>query len=237
MIVEEVRGEYGRCLICDNTDKEFGLTTVTNNFDLCITDPPYNCDYDGKIQGTCNNKDKHWYEDNIKDYPAWILNWFPEIRKISKTQLVWPGNMNIGHWYDYEHPVSWQIHHKPNTQGRTSLFHKENGDMILMYGKFRHQLDYKGRVNTIPLNKNSNKEYTHGCPKDPEIYRDLIVRSKATSCIDPFMGTGTLALICEELGIRWFGYERDPEAIEDIEKSIRWGQEARKNNTIDPSDW
>lgn len=32
--------------------------------------------------------------------------------------------------------------------------------------------------------------------------------------LDPFFGTGTLAVVCHELGIPWIGFEIDPEVVE-----------------------
>jgi DNA modification methylase len=39
--------------------------------------------------------------------------------------------------------------------------------------------------------------------------------------LDPFLGSGTLGVVCDGLGVRWAGIEREPEYADWAEDRIR----------------
>ena len=62
-------------------------------FDLCITDPPYG-DFNGTIERTGGSWSKKYQRDNsIKKWDfAPSENYFKELFRISKNQIIWGGN-------------------------------------------------------------------------------------------------------------------------------------------------
>ena len=53
-----------------------------------------------------------------------------------------------------------------------------------------------------------------------------------SNIIDSFLGSGTTAQVCEELGIPWHGYEISEDYIPDIKKRIKQGIKMHSNKKI-----
>lgn len=81
----------------------------------------------------------------------------------------------------------------------------------------------------IPVLSNGMKERTqHPTQKPEELLRKVILASssKGGVVIDPFLGSGTTAVVAEQLGRKWKGCDLSPEylgwAIERLENVVRW---------------
>ena len=68
----------------------------------------------------------------------------------------------------------------------------------------------------------------HSSSKSVELFFVIILQMKPTSVIDPFLGSGTTAEVCESLGIPWVGFEIMEEYRLDIEKRIARGISKKK---------
>ena len=221
-----LQGNFGQCFFCDNMDENYGLPILPpKSWDLCLTDPPYNLDYDGSIQINKNMDKKIFYNDTVKNYEDFSKKWFKLTMEKVKTLIFTPGNKNIFLWGKIELPIDYAFNYKVNCCSRSSLFRFYRGEPILFYGKFRHQLDYYSNVfeNYIDNGFLDTSKFIHPSPKSLKLWKELIIRTKPTSVIDPFLGSGTTAQVCEHLGIPWLGYEIMEEYAPDIEKRIKKG--------------
>lgn len=74
-----------------------------------------------------------------------------------------------------------------------------------------------------PLNTQDKKEYPHPTIKPINIIRSLIANSSKPGDIilDPFMGSGTTAVACIELGRKYIGHEINQEYFEVARKRIQ----------------
>jgi site-specific DNA-methyltransferase (adenine-specific) len=68
-------------------------------FDLAIVDPPYGIGFDGEVQEMANNNSKKWKSAKGKNYTrkSWDCEtpskeYFTELQRASKNQIVWGGN-------------------------------------------------------------------------------------------------------------------------------------------------
>lgn len=52
----------------------------------------------------------------------------------------------------------------------------------------------------------------------------ILKRQKPYSIIDPFMGSGTIAFCCKQLGIKYLGYEIEQIYKIDIDKRLKQKQ-------------
>jgi len=224
-MIEILKGNYGECRICDNTDPTYGMPSLkAQSWQLCLTDYPYNVNYHGK------GLDGKFYDDamNHAQYLGFCQKTYAEITRISAGQLIFCGNTNLVMWIKHiAEPRDVAIHYKPNTnKSRASGYSFALHDSILIYGKAHLQKSvYKQNVEIQPIKD-------HPCPNNPNLYKDLMRDAKALSVIDPFLGSGTTALVAEEMGIPWLGYEINPSYIADIQSRIQNGIQLRANQQL-----
>ena len=227
--------EWNKCYYTDCLDKNNGLPYLEkliengemDKIDLCLTDPPYNFNYNGSIQKGHDYSKQIFYKDYFENYELFSKKWFNITRKICKKLIFTCGNKNLKLWFDIEEPLEVFIHYKKNCASRTSLCRFARYEPILLYGKFNHLLDFRCNVFDIPLeNGFLNKTFTkHVSPKPFQLYYQIIKRLKnkhnIKTVIDPFLGSGTTAEVCTKLGIKWIGYEINTEYEEDINNRIK----------------
>ena len=224
-----IKGNYGECRFCDNMDEEFGLPSLEEkSWDLCLTDPPYNVNAKGNSQKT--HKNEKWktptkidYDDNIEDFKEFNMNWINNCLRISKGLIFTPGNVNLQFWFQQTNPRDILFHRKPNGAGITSMCFQNRCEIILCYGIFNRK--FLRNIYSIYLRNGFLREDTflHPHPKSLELYRAIIKDAIPQSVIDPFLGSGTTAEVCESLGIPWLGFELMEDYAPDIEKRIQRG--------------
>lgn len=237
MIMRESPGKFGKCQYTDCIEAMRLLPD--QSFDFGLTDPPYNVDFDLSSQSSSTGKrdpasfgDKIFYDDTFESeaaYRDFSLAWFTEMKRVCKRFMFTPGNKNLGMWYGIEKPVGIFIHYKPNGMSKNSLACYARWEPILLYGKFNHQFDFLCDVFEVPV-ENGDKKFVakHGSPKPVQLYFDIIERAKEfldiRSVIDPFLGSGTTAEVCEWLNLRWLGLEVKEDYAVDIDRRIELGQ-------------
>jgi DNA modification methylase len=201
--------KFGEVRYCDCLNKEYGLPSLEDkSFDLLLTDPPFNVEF--KIKGKIN------YKDKFEDYQDFINQILEEIFRISKESEIFCGANN--EWY-YPKP-KWVICWVKQGSVR---YNKTGGfnhyQPILFYGNSKIQVDVK----SLPDCQNhfTDFELNHPSPKPFELIKWLIKNIDPKSVIDPFLGSGTTAQVCESLGIKWLGYEIKEEYSQDIDKRLK----------------
>ena len=224
-----IKGNFGECRFIDNMNSDYGLPSLENkSWDLCLTDPPYNLNFKGKtiskyIWDTSYRKNKIYYSDDSIDYLKWCKLLFNEIQLKSKGQIITCGMKNLYWWIQNQTPnyelKGWV---KPNDV----CF--RNYEPILLYGKISNMNLWGTPVWIINLPK-LEKDLIHPCPKILDFWKQIPIKLKPISVIDPFLGSGTTSEICEHLGIPWLGYEIMEEYAPDIEKRIKRGIQKHKN--------
>lgn len=192
-----------------------------NEFDLCLTDPPYNV---GVNYGTDVN-DNMEYEE----YLQFSKNWFIEAKRISKALAFTPGMSNLKMWLtEIEYPkdiLCWYVKnsrsHNPISGG---FLHWEP---ILLYGNVRIG---KNAFNHNVEKKRYQARDSHYCGKPIKLYKDIInecfwgrgkMDRTVKSVIDPLVGSGTTAVVCKILGIDCVGIDINPEYIKEANDIVK----------------
>ena len=90
---------------------------------------------------------------------------------------------------------------------------------------FCYQVPVKFSISILKYNYGGcNVDYPemiHPCPRAMKVWEWILKTIKPESVIDPFLGSGTTAEVCEKLGIKWLGYEINEIYSQDIEKRLR----------------
>lgn len=170
------------------------LATSAERFDLGFADPPYNYGvaYDG-------------YSDDLPadEYEASTREWYRRLCDISTATIVTPGHGNLPLWFGIRKPSGIGCWYKPGGTGSSHLGWCE-WEPWLYWGP------RLGGADTIKatLNPTFKSDVGHPCPKPVELLKGLLVKTKASSVVDPFMGSGTTLVAAKALGLRAVGIEQ-----------------------------
>jgi site-specific DNA-methyltransferase (adenine-specific) len=171
-------------------------------FDLCLTDPPYNAKnigpqakvYEGQVM-----------QLPLEEYKKFCADWFAEARRVSKNLLFTPGIVNVCFYPQPDWIICW---HKPAAVSFNRMGGYNAWEPIFFYGKMpkgkRLGQDYI-LMNTL----NFGKRWDHPCPKPLELMRLLIDKFSLESdtVFDPFVGSGTTVVAAKELGREYVGID------------------------------
>lgn len=204
--------------------------------DLIIADPPYNL---GKQYG--NNHDTLGFDDYLEFSKSW-LTMAHRVLKPTGTLYVFMGFRFISYIYDIldrdlkMHFNNWICWHYTQGMGRKRGFSPRHDD-ILMFTKtkeFVFNLDairvpqkyYRDRNNMRGANPgdvwafshvhycNENRQ-AHPTQKPEGLIERMVLASSNENdlVLDPFLGSGTTARVCQQLNRRSIGIELNPEYV------------------------
>lgn len=188
-------------VICgDCVDVMKGL--ADKEFALCLTDPPYNvrCGYD-------------LYADDVTkdEYLRFSMNWFEEARRIADAVMFTPGNANLRMWItEIEYPKEIVMLYLPNQSSASFSGGFSHWEPVLCYGKIRlRKTAIKGNV---AYQRDVGDK--HPCPKNVKIWSDVLenMYPQPDSVIDPFLGSGTTAVVSRNAKVdRFIGVDMSEE--------------------------
>ena len=185
-----------------------------NHFELAIVDPPYGINQD-KVQENLSNKkgftkNAGTYKEYHKtewDNEVPNLEYFKELQRVSKNQIVWGGN----------------YFHKLNLEG-VIIWYKGNS------GNFKEGELATTNINTFKLYKYSRADaYINDCDnkihptqKPVKLYEWLLINyaKEGDKILDTHLGSGSIAIACHNLGYDLTACELDKEYYEAAIKRI-----------------
>jgi len=175
-----------------------------NQFDLAIVDPPYGIGMDGKNNWSGS---KHKVKDWDNNAPS--IEYFRELRRISKNQIVWGANHFISRMpFDSK---CWLIWDKKNDG-----FSFADGEMA--WTSFNTAV----RFFRYHRGQQTDKRI-HPTQKPVKLYEWLLMNyaKKGDKILDTHLGSGSIAIACHNLGYDLEGYELDKEYYDNALKRIK----------------
>lgn len=182
-------------------------------FDLAIVDPPYGIGAGGKsfINGTSKTI-KDYYKQNDWDLERPKEEYFYELQRVSKNQMIWGGNYFSDLLPPFRCFVFWDktIHGNSYADGELCW---TSFDSVARY--FREniaQTNSEGRI--------------HPTQKSIKLYKFLLERfaKQGDKILDTHLGSGSIAIACHDYGFELTACELDKEyydkAIERIKNHI-----------------
>jgi|TARA_R110002020_G_scaffold30039_6_gene94642 site-specific DNA-methyltransferase (adenine-specific) len=180
-----------------------------NYFDLAIVDPPYG--YGDKKTDILNFRQK---EQHREWNTAPNDEYFKELFRVSKNQIIWGGNYFSYIW---------------NFGGRCFIYwHKGNpvpnfadGELAwTSFDKNAQQYDYRYYGN-LEGNTSANKKF-HPTQKPISLYEWLLMNyaKEGDKILDTHLGSGSIAIACHNLGYDLTACELDKEYYEAAMKRI-----------------
>ena len=204
--VSELEGKVhvGDCL-------EFMRGLPDGCVDLVLTDPPYNVGFD---YGDA-------VDDERLDYQEWCLRWLRDALRVSQGVVLTPGTVNLQRWLsmgiDCENVMAWFRKNAQSPARANAWMNK--WEPILAYGKTPKRAGWDAWSTPVIFDTG----LPHPCVKTETIWRAVMdsVSNPGDLVLDPFLGSGTTAVVCERLGRRWIGCEINPEYAAMAEKRIQ----------------
>jgi site-specific DNA-methyltransferase (adenine-specific) len=159
-----------------------------NYFDLAIVDPPY-----GILNKTKRGGD---HKFNMDEYSQWDVKpddeYFNELFRVSKNQIIWGGNYFGQLWKRSEYNKGFIIWDKNQPE---SLNNFSMAEMAWS------SLDKPSKIFRYSVRKNRNK--IHPTQKPIELY-DWLLKMYAKpndKILDTHLGSGTIAIACYKAGL------------------------------------
>ena len=173
---------------------DYMKTLPDNAFDLAIVDPPYGIGAGGKTYG--KRKDKHakkkWDESIPSD------EYFSEIMRVSKNQIIWGGN-----YFPLPLTGGWLFWDKE--RGKDTTF----SDGELAWTSFLNTLKkvsirYDGFIG-------ADIDRIHPTQKPVKLYQSLLTKyaQNGESILDTHLGSGSSAIAAHYAGHKFVGIELD----------------------------
>ena len=191
---------------CDNMElmKEF----EDNYFDLAICDPPYGIDAGNMQMGKGLNQ--KWTKDKNWDNEIPTAEYFAELKRVSKKQIVWGGN-----YFDLPKTGGWIYWNK--MRGKDVSF----SDGELAWTNFLttiKQIDcrYDGFIG-------ADANRIHPTQKPVKLYSKVLHKfaEKGMKILDTHLGSGSIAIACHYAGFDLTACEIDTDYYNEAMKRIK----------------
>ena len=194
-----------------------------NHFELAIVDPPYGIGADG-TQGFATKKTKG-FTFNKKEYTK--KNWdnkipkseyFFEVQRVSKNQIIWGANYFIKELPNLKNFIYW---HK---KGKSKDKKFNEGEVAFVSCGRTRMIDiWWNGFGTI----NSGEKRHHPTQKPVKLYEWLLMNyaNEGDKILDTHLGSGSIALACHNLGYDLTACELDTEYYEASLKRLKQHQQ------------
>lgn len=178
-------------------------------FDLAIVDPPYGIgEHGGKIRTGIQSRAKGikptHYTKKDWDHSPPSNEYFEQIFRVSKNQIIWGGNYFINNLFPTSCMIVWD---KKTNDG------SDFADCELAWTSFptavrRFKYDWIGFGY---INNPDGEKKTHPTQKPVALYRWILKRYAKDSdeILDTHLGSGSIAIACYDMGFDLTGYEID----------------------------
>ena len=190
-------------------------------FDLAIVDPPYGLGIDGQKESICKNPKHNRKAHTFKNWDNAIptQEYFDELERVSKNQIVWGANYFVAH---LKHGTKGWVVWDKGQHGLTM------SDCELAYSSFNKPT----RILTFNRGLIAQKGGSiHPTQKPVELYRHLLneYAEKGNKIFDSHLGSGSIAIACDDLGFDLTATEIDSDYFAKANKRI---EVYRKHQTL-----
>ena len=198
-----------------NMDCLEGMKQIPDKyFELAIVDPPYGIGAGSKKfinRSTANKRAENFYKDNDWDKQRPTKEYFQELCRVSKNQIIWGSN----YFADLLNPtrcyIVWDKKTGDNSYADCELAFTSFDGNAKIYSKLwlgAHAKDIDGRF--------------HPTQKPIDLYKWLLLNfaSKGDKILDTHVGSASSIIACIDMGFEYMGFEIDKEYFESASKRI-----------------
>ena len=193
-------------------------------FDLAIVDPPYGIgasadsrvggSYTVNLGGVKKKVAAKAYTPKDWDFSKPTLEYWNELKRVSKNQIVWGGNYFAS---NLEDTPCWLVWNKRNGENN-------NADCELAWTSFKTAVRmFEWKWNGMLQQNMKNKEdRIHPTQKPVALYKWILENyaEKGSKILDTHLGSGSIAIACWDMGYDLTAYEVDKEYYDNACKRL-----------------
>jgi hypothetical protein len=236
-LIPNYKTKFGRVYFGDCV-KILRNLEIESQCGLCFTDPPY---FSVKLAKGKHREPESKSIEPINypclpeaEYYELMKNWYTEIKRICKIIVFTPGHQALAWWLTkFPGEFDMMIWYNNARLGCSKVAQFCVHEPILTHGLGgKGSIKYERSVIEIPANPKEMKENSswmeHPCPKSSAFWEALLIpilrQVPHATVIDPFLGSGATAQICEKFRVPWIGCDIEPRYLPTIERRIKNGQ-------------
>ncbi len=212
---------------------EYMKSCKDKQFDLAIVDPPYGIGFSAYERGGSGVKTQKRHTKNGKK--IWDSNipsdeYFVEVKRISVNQIVFGGNyfeflakkenVNMKDISEFKNYIK-------NSNEKWLLWYKQNpvpnfADAELAWWSFNENIQFDFRYYGNIEGNTSASTKIHPTQKPVELYRWLLTNyaKEGDTIFDSHLGSGSIAIACDNLNFDLVGCEIDKSYFDDAVKRL-----------------
>jgi len=185
-----------------------------NHFDLAIVDPPYGINASEMNMG--NGKNKKYSKGKKWDNATPNKNYFKELQRVSKYQIIWGGNYFADKLKPSRCYIFWDKGIYADCDFADGELAWTNFDKVLRIAKIR----YKGFLG-------ADKIRIHPTQKPVKLYEWLLMNyaKEGDKILDTYLGSGSIAIACHNLKFDLTACELDKDYYEAALKRLKIHQQ------------
>jgi site-specific DNA-methyltransferase (adenine-specific) len=177
-----------------------------NQFDLAIVDPPYGIKASKMTMGSGKHKfkkDKDW--DSV--IPS--LQYFNELFRVSKNQIIWGGNYFTDFLPPSKHWLVWNKRNPNLSFAEGELAWVREGKLLRIFDWYSAKVEDGGKI--------------HPTQKPVKLYEWILdnYAKEGDKILDTHLGSGSIALACHNRGFDLTGFEIDKEYFDNACERLR----------------
>lgn len=211
----------GKATIYNMDCMELLKATPDKFYDLAIVDPPY-----GIGAGSVNFKngssksEKPYFKTNDWDLNPPSKNYFDELKRVSKNQIIWGGNYFLDHLTSTRCFVVWDKTIHGNSYADCELAWTSFDKVVRYFRENIAQTNSEGRI--------------HPTQKSITLYEWLLTNyaKQGDKILDTHLGSGSHAIACNNLGFELTACELDRDYFEAACKRIE--QASKQTSLFEP---
>ena len=179
----------------------------TDQYNLAIVDPPYGINVNismGRRKGQ-KKSGYHKYAGADKDIPC--KEYFTELFRVSKYQIIWGGNYFIKYLYPTKNIIIWDKLFSNDLSFSAAEIAWSNIDKVSKI--FRYAPQTPKRI--------------HPTQKPVALYKWILLNyaKEGDKILDTHLGSGSIAVACHDMGFSLDGYELDTDYYEAACKRLK----------------
>ena len=193
----------------DNIDCMQGMAEYEDNhFDLCICDPPYGIERAEGIEMGNWKREIHKKKDWDNEAPK--KEYFTELFRVSKNQIIWGGNYFIEHLFNTRCMLVWDKKNGTNPMSDCELAWTSFDSSVRKY-VYSHIQDYNAGIDRI-----------HPTQKPITLYKWLLTKyaKEGDLILDTHVGSASSLIACEDMGFNYVGFEIDKDYYDSAQKRL-----------------
>ena len=177
---------------------EYLKTLEDNAYELAIVDPPYGIEVNTNMGRRKGDKKSTYHKFYGEDKSIPDKNYFKELFRVSKNQIIWGGN----YMTDYLYPSScWLLWDKGFSQDVTFAQYEMSWT------------SFNTSCKKYDFNAAANRNRIHPTQKPVKLYEWLLMNyaKDGDKILDTHLGSGSIAIACHNLNYDLVGCELDTE--------------------------